>query len=202
MVLKGEERFVTVLFSDVRGFTALSAGRPSAEVLAWLNRYFDEMAEVVAAHGGFLNKFIGDGLMVVFGVPLSAGPQQDARMALATARQMQARVARLNAAAGEAPRLAIGVGIHSGKVTAGSVGSRDRLEYSIIGETVNLASRLEGLTKEVGTPILLSRATRELLGTDAGPLRAVGEVAVRGFSQPVDVFAPEDVPSSEVQKCD
>ncbi|MGE0454972.1 MAG: CHASE2 domain-containing protein [Vicinamibacteria bacterium] len=202
VVLKGEQRFVTVLFSDIRGFTALSAGKPSAEVLGWLNRYFDEMAEAVAAHGGLLNKFIGDGLMVVFGVPLSTGIERDALRALATAREMQARVARLNAAGGAAPRLAIGIGVHSGEVTAGGVGSRDRLEYSIIGETVNLASRLESLTKEVGASILLSRSTRDLVGDGGGPLRAVGAVAVRGFSQPVEVYAPEDVPPSEVLKCE
>jgi adenylate cyclase len=196
VVLRGEERIVTVLFSDVRGFTALSAGKPSSEVLAWLNRYFDAMAEVVARHGGLLNKFIGDGLMVVFGLPFSAGPADDARRALAAALAMQQRVAELNARADAGPQLAIGIGIHSGPVTAGSVGSRERLEYSVIGETVNLASRLEGLTKDQGVPILLSRATRELLGDASGALRPLGPLRVRGFDEPVDAYTPEATPTT------
>ena len=140
IVLAGEERVATVLFSDIRNFTALTAGKPSAEVLAWLNRYLTAMTEVVKANGGFLNKFIGDGIMVIFGVPLSQDENGDACRAVQCALQMLEQVEVLNSTMGTEPRLKIGIGIHTGTLTAGNVGSPERLEYSVIGETVNLAS--------------------------------------------------------------
>ena len=191
IVLAGQERMVTVLFSDIRSFTALSAGKPSAEVLAWLNEYLAAMGEIIAAHNGFLNKFIGDGLMVLYGVPLSESPAADARRAVASALAMHASVAALNQAhAGDPawPRLAIGVGIHTGMVTAGNIGSRDRLEYSVIGETVNLASRLESLTKDFKSPTVLSPTTAELV-RDSFQLRELGEASVRGFEGKVPLYA-------------
>lgn len=190
IVLAGQERMVTVLFSDIRSFTALSAGKPSAEVLTWLNEYLEAMGEIISAHNGFLNKFIGDGLMVLYGVPLSESPAADARRAVASAVAMHARVAELNRAhAGDPtwPRLAIGVGIHTGMVTAGNIGSRDRLEYSVIGETVNLASRLESLTKDFKSPTVLSPTTAELV-RDGFRLRELGEASVRGFEGKVSLY--------------
>src|SRR6185436_11743461 len=137
IVLAGEERTATVLFSDIRNFTGLTAGKSSGEVLAWLNDYFTAMSEVVKKNDGFLNKFIGDGLMVVFGVPLGTSVKDDACRAARTAIEMLDRVEALNNA--RAPgrhELKIGIGIHTGRLTAGTVGSGDRLEYSVIGETV------------------------------------------------------------------
>jgi adenylate cyclase len=161
--LGGEEHVATVMFTDIRGFTALSAGQPPAEVLRWLNRYLTAMDEVIREHGGFLNKFIGDGLMIIFGLPLSqGGPKQDATRALQAALAMLERVNRLNqeqAADPTLPKLRIGAGIHTGPLMAGSIGSATRQEYSVIGETVNLASRLESLNKSFKTEILLSEAT-------------------------------------------
>jgi adenylate cyclase len=162
--LEGDERIATVLFSDIRNFTGITAGKPSRTVLRWLNRYFTAMDEVIRAHDGFLNKFIGDGLLVVYGVPLSQGETVDACNSVRSALAMLKRVEELNAerlAGEDFPDLRIGVGIHTGTLTSGSVGSLNRLEYSVIGETVNLASRLESLNKEFGTEIILSEATYE-----------------------------------------
>ena len=181
-VLAGEERVATILFSDIRNFTALTAGRPSAEVLAWLNRYLSAMSDVVKANGGFLNKFIGDGIMVVFGVPLSQGERADACRAVQCALQMLEQVDALNSTMGtEEPRLKIGIGIHTGMLTAGNVGSPERLEYSVIGESVNLASRLESLTKEFKTAIVMSVSTWERI-REGFPAVPLGEAEVRGFS--------------------
>ncbi len=192
IVLTGQERTATVLFSDIRDFTALTAGKPSAEVLAWLNNYFTAMSEVIKENGGFLNKFIGDGMLILFGVPLSEGVEDDARRAVETARQMLQRVGQLNAHCPPGwPPLRIGIGIHTGPLTAGNVGARDRLEYSVIGETVNLASRLEVLTKEFKTPIILSPQTRDLV-QDKFRTRPLGEAKVRGFSEKIQVYTLEN----------
>jgi len=190
IVLAGQERTVTILFSDIRNFTHLTEGEPSAHVLAWLNGYFSAMEEVIRANGGFLNKFIGDGLMVIFGVPLSTDAQADACHAVETAIEMLERVEELNRShTGDAtfPQLRIGVGIHTGKVTAGNVGSRNRLEYSVIGEAVNLASRLEALTKEFAAPLVLSPQTYSLI-KEHFEARMLGETLVRGFSEKIQIF--------------
>lgn len=165
IVLAGEDRTATVLFSDIRSFTQLTAEKPSAEVLAWLNEYFTAMAELISADGGFLNKFIGDGIMAVYGVPLSHGPVEDACAAVRTALRMGERVAELCEKHKGEPMypFKIGVGIHTGPMTAGNVGSKDRMEYSVIGETVNLSSRLESLTKDFHCDIVLSPDTWELV---------------------------------------
>jgi adenylate cyclase len=190
--LGGEEHVATVMFTDIRGFTALSAGQPPAEVLRWLNRYLSAMDEVIREHGGFLNKFIGDGLMIIFGLPLSqGGPQQDATRALHAAQAMLARVEQLNEQQTDdptLPRLRIGVGIHTGPLMAGSIGSASRQEYSVIGETVNLASRLESLNKTFKTEILLSAATREMVGEGFDGLESLGDAKVAGLEEPVPVF--------------
>jgi adenylate cyclase len=182
IVLAGEDRTATVLFSDIRSFTQLTAEKPSAEVLAWLNEYFTAMAELIAAEGGFLNKFIGDGIMAVYGVPLSRGPVEDACASVRTALRMGERVAELCDKHKGEPLypFKIGVGIHTGPMTAGNVGSKDRMEYSVIGETVNLSSRLESLTKDFHCDIVLSPETWELV-KDRFETRVVGTKQVRGL---------------------
>jgi CHASE2 domain-containing sensor protein/class 3 adenylate cyclase len=188
IVLSGQERTATVLFSDIRNFTALTASRPSAEVLDWLNRYFTAMSEVIQRNRGFLNKFIGDGMLVVFGVPLSAGAEKDACCAVQASLDMIDRVEELNASRlASQPVLKIGIGIHTGTLTAGNVGAKDRLEYSVIGETVNLASRLEPLSKEFHTAIVLSPATCAHV-KDHFATRALGEADVRGFTGKIQVY--------------
>lgn len=189
--LQGDERMATVLFSDIRNFTGITAGKPSKVVLHWLNRYFTAMDEVIREHDGFLNKFIGDGLLVVYGIPLSQGEEQDACQAVRTAQSMLERVKQLNACRDEeedCPELRIGIGIHTGMLTCGSVGSAQRLEYSVIGETVNLASRLESLNKEFHTEIILSASTYEKVKKNFPELRPLGTTPVRGFGEEIAVY--------------
>jgi adenylate cyclase len=198
IVLGGEERVTTILFSDIRGFTAMTAGVPSHEVLAWLNRYLTAMAEVIKENRGFLNKFIGDGIMVVFGAPLTEGAREDACRATRCAIEMLARMDKWNAmlSAGQ-PEMKIGIGIHSGTVTAGNVGSPDRLEYSVIGEAVNLASRLEALTKDFKTPIVISPATWEFI-RDEFTTVSLGEAQVRGFTSAIPLYSVQKESTVEV----
>ena len=200
IVLAGEERVATILFSDIRGFTAMTAGVPSQEVLAWLNRYLTVMGDVIKKNRGFLNKFIGDGIMVVFGAPLSEGPREDACRAVRCAVEMLARVDQWNAtkAPGD-PVLKIGVGIHTGQVTSGNVGSPDRLEYSVIGETVNLASRLEALTKDFKTPLVLSPATWEHIRAQFSTV-SLGDAQVRGFTNAIPLYSVELSTAIEVHQ--
>lgn len=207
--LAGEERSATVLFSDIRSFTQLTAGKPSATVLAWLNRYFTAMDEVIREEGGFLNKFIGDGLMVLFGVPLSDGTEADAWRAVRCGVRMLQRVEKLNRDNRSDPNylpIHIGVGIHTGTLTCGNVGSQARLEYSVIGETVNLASRLESLTKDYHTPLVMSAATYEAVRKHVKHVRDLGPATVRGFDCPIQIytldvkgvkFSTNDVPASQ-----
>jgi adenylate cyclase len=200
--LVGEERTATVMFTDIRSFTAMSAGKPPAEVLAWLNQYLTAMDEVIRDHGGFLNKFIGDGLMIIFGLPLSHSVPEDARSALQAALAMLHRVEQLNRQNSHNPahpQLRIGIGMHTGSLMAGSIGSANRQEYSVIGSTVNLASRLESLNKQFHTEILMSQTTYDLLRDEFTDLRALGEAKVAGLDDPVAVFtvtASEPVSSS------
>jgi adenylate cyclase len=200
IILAGEERVATILFSDIRNFTATTAGVPSKEVLAWLNRYLTAMGEVIKQNRGFLNKFIGDGIMVIFGAPLTEGTQQDACRAVRCAQQMLSAVDQWNATKSpNDPPLKIGIGIHTGQVTAGNVGSPDRLEYSAIGEAVNLASRLESLTKDFKTSLVLSPATQEQV-RDQFPTIPIGEAQVRGFPTAIPLYSLKSSPETEVPK--
>ena len=188
--LGGESRVVTCVFTDIRGFTTLTESASSSkEVVAWLNDYFSRMHRIVCFYGGHINKFIGDGLMIVFGAPVDRGPKLEARAAVLCGLKMLEEVERLNeewAGTGR-PHLAIGVGIHTGEAVCGVVGAPGRLEYTVIGDTVNLAARLESTTKEAGAPLLVSSATAELLGQDyeAEPL---GDVRVKGKTESTSVF--------------
>ncbi|HYW38348.1 MAG TPA: adenylate/guanylate cyclase domain-containing protein [Terriglobales bacterium] len=201
IVLAGEERTATLLFSDIRSFTALSAGKPSQQVLGWLNRYFTAMDEVITRENGFLNKFMGDGLMVIFGVPLSGGVNEDACCAVRCALGMLKKVEELNAeqsAHGGDPPIQIGIGIHTGPLTCGSVGSEKRLEYSVIGETVNLASRLESLTKDLHVPIVMSESTEQLIREHFKSTRDLGQTKIRGFDGEIHVYTVESLDRSPV----
>jgi adenylate cyclase len=190
--LGGEEREVTILFSDLRDFTALSEKLPPAEVLTLLNRYLDRMSAVIEKHGGVIDKYIGDAIMALFGAPVAA--PDSARRALAAAREMQAALATLNEelAAEGRPTLALGIGINTGRVVAGNMGSKTRLNYTVIGDGVNLAARLEALTKEpaYGAHIIVSAATAAAAAA-VPPLRALGPVTVKGRSEPVQIFAAD-----------
>jgi len=184
--LEGRRYLVAVMFADIRGFTPRSELLDPEALVRILNRYFEEAVGCVHAHGGTVDKFLGDGLMAFFGAP---NPLPDpARAALAAAKDLFTRVARLNrqlTAEGARP-LEIGIGLNAGHAVVGHVGARSRHEYTAIGDTVNVAARLEGLTKEIGYALVCSAAVASAADEDAG-LVALGEHAVKGHS-PMAVF--------------
>ena len=182
-------REVTLLFSDIRGFTTLSESRSPEEVIALLNRYFTLQVDVVFNHGGSLDKFIGDCIMAMWGAPLD---QPDhARRAVACALDMADTLQTFKRELGaEQSDFDVGIGLHSGPAVVGLMGSQKRrLEYTAIGDTVNLASRIEGLTKDAKRRILVSRDTMEACG-GAFDFVSCGTFAVKGRAQPVELFEP------------
>ena len=184
--LGGTRRNVCVLFSDIRGFTHRSEGQTPEATIALLNRYFTEMVHAIHAHGGTLDKFIGDGIMAIFGAP--DAHKNAAQDAFDCAREMLTRLQTLNAAlaAEGVEPIHIGVGLHLGDVIVGHIGSESRHEYSAIGDAVNVASRIESLTKEVGYPIVCSREVAQALTASQG-LVDIGEHPIKGHV-PVAVF--------------
>jgi adenylate cyclase len=188
----GQTREVTLLFSDIRGFTTLSETRRPEEVVALLNRYFSMQVDVVFGHGGSLDKFIGDCIMALWGAPLE--DRDHARHAVACALDMadalQAFKRELGAAGGD---FDVGIGVHSGPAVVGLIGSERRREYTAIGDTVNLASRIEGLTKEAKRRILVSKDTMALCA-GAFDFVSCGTFPVKGRAQPVELFEPRRKP--------
>jgi class 3 adenylate cyclase len=180
--LGGVSTVGTVMFTDLRGFTAFTEKRTPEVVINALNRYFDETSDAILEHGGTLVAYRGDGFLAAFGAPIEVEDHAD--RALATAREMvDVRLPRFNdwlRANGFGEDVRMGVGLNSGPFMSGNVGSSRRLEYTVHGDTVNTASRIEGLTKTHGGPILLSESTRTALLRPPDDLRQVGEVEVRG----------------------
>lgn len=193
--LGGEEREVTILFADLRGFTTLSETLPPREVVGLLNRYLDRMSAAIEAHGGVIDKFIGDEIMALFGAPLAQSDSAD--RAIAAARAMRAALADLNTefAAEGHPRLAFGIGINTAHVVAGNIGSHRRLNYSVIGDGVNIAARLQTLTRNPfhATDIILSAATLQAT-RQPWPTRDLGQVALKGRVGELSVHALKDTP--------
>jgi adenylate cyclase len=179
----GERRTITVCFTDIRDFTPLSESHPPEDVLRLLNLYFGRMCDIVAEHGGVVNKFLGDGMLIVFGAP--AQQADDAQRALGAARQMLAEAARMREQ-GEFPELRIGVGMHRGEAVVGNVGGLQRQEYTAIGDTVNTASRVQDMTKALGRSLLMTRACREALS--AQDIEPLGSHTVKGRVQPLELF--------------
>ncbi|HKZ03990.1 MAG TPA: adenylate/guanylate cyclase domain-containing protein [Methylomirabilota bacterium] len=185
--LEGTQAEVTVLFSDLRDFTPWVEATDPREVVHDLNAYFSEMEGAIRASGGLVLQYIGDEIEAVFGAPVADGRHAD--QAVRAACEMSRRLAAWNgerARVGKAP-LRHDIGIHTGTVLAGSIGSRDRLSYALVGDAVNLASRIQSLTKELGTEILVSAATQARL-TDPSALARVTTARVKGRSDEVEVY--------------
>lgn len=181
--LQSERRTVCALFLDIRGFTAMAHTRSAAETVTLLNDFFAEMIEIVDRHNGFINKFLGDGFLALFGAAL-ADPTP-AGNALAAGRDMLRAVEAWNAAHPQRA-LKVGIGIHVGEAVTGSIGSPRRKEYTAIGDTVNLAARLEQLTKETGAPLLFSEPVRKAAA--AADAVDLGDLPVRGYDHPVRIW--------------
>jgi adenylate cyclase len=186
--LDGERKEVTVLFADLRSFTPLVASTPPKDMVRMLNNYFTEMEKAIHAYHGLILQFIGDEIEAVFGAPLhrSDHPVLAARAALTMRDRLRALNQRLVREGYES--LKHGVGIHTGEVLAANIGSPERLSYALVGETVNLASRLQGLTKRFKKDIILSEQTRQYLG-DSFSVEELPRTDVKGVAQPVGVFA-------------
>ena len=191
--LGGARKEVAVMFSDLRGFTALSEHAEPAQLVSDLNEYLAAMVEIVFRHRGTLDKFIGDAVMAVWGTVDSAGRHEDARRAVQTALEMLAAVARLRTqwATRSAPQLNLGIGIHYGPVIFGNIGSELKMEPTVIGDTVNLASRLESLTKQYGVELLVSD-TVAAAAEGAFRFRIIDTVRVVGRQAPVTIFTVVD----------
>ena len=187
--LGGVNQRITVLFADVRGFTRLSEHAPPERVVQLLNRYFSAMTEIIFAHGGTLDKFIGDGLMALFGAPTAT--TEDASNALKATVAMQRQVETLNRELriADLPEISVGMGLHTGEATVGYIGSERRSEYTAIGDTVNLASRLEANAQ--GGQILLSTAVAEAARNQQFTLRPLPAIQVKNRVQPVTIFEVE-----------
>jgi class 3 adenylate cyclase len=183
-MLEGEEVEVTVLFLDIRDFTSFAHRAPAPEVVSTLNRLFERVVPIVHEHGGHVDKFIGDGLLAVFGAP-ERHPDHAAR-ALSAAREIVRQAEE--ALGGE---LEIGVGLNSGPVVAGSIGGAGRLNFSVIGDAVNVAARVEAATRRTGDRILLTERTRELLADEGASLAERHDIELRGVPEPVTLYAPQ-----------
>ena len=184
--LKSEKQNVCVMFLDIRNFTAFAEKRSPEEVVDYLDTLFEFMIEIVNRHQGIINKFLGDGFMAVFGAPVSSGNNE--LNAVNAAREIIAEVDRRVAAA-ELPPSRVGIGLHAGDAVTGSIGSALRKEYTVIGDVVNLASRIEKLNKEFQSELLISdvvlRAIPAATKPDSVPR---GQVQIRGREMPVGIY--------------
>jgi adenylate cyclase len=188
--LSGKARDITVLFSDIRGFTTLSEKHSPEEIVSLLNRYFSLQVEVIFRHGGTLDKFIGDAIMAFWGAPQD--DPQHAQHAVAAALEMEQSLLRFKAELGEDGKdFDVGIGIHSGKAVVGFIGSEARMDYTAIGDTVNLSSRIEGLTKGVARILVSSDTVAHC--RNAFDFSPTGSYKVKGRVKEVELFTPAKV---------
>ena len=183
--VKSEVREVCVMFLDIRGFTAFAEKRTPEEVVGYLNSVFEFMIESVNAHQGIVNKFLGDGFMAIFGAPL----RDDAhcRHAIEAGLAIVAKVEEL-VQAGKIPPTRVGIGLHAGRAVVGNVGSAMRKEYTVIGDVVNVASRVEALNKQFGSQLLVTEQVREASGMPDEAFLAKPALTVRGRDEPVQIY--------------
>ncbi|HNV47131.1 MAG TPA: adenylate/guanylate cyclase domain-containing protein [Spirochaetota bacterium] len=188
----GEKRNVAILFTDIRSFTEITEKNRPEDVVALLNRYFSTMAEAVIRHGGTIDKYIGDAILAVFGAPRAYS--NNAERAVSAAFDMLRSLQNIDTAGLIMPdgRLDMGIGIHEGDVIVGNIGSKERFDYTVIGDAVNLASRLEGLTKMYRSHVIVSESVRAAL-KDAMTFRELDRVRVKGKGIPTTIFKLENV---------
>ncbi len=200
--LGGESRTVTVLMSDLRGFTPMSDKLEPSQVVGMLNLYLSKMVDVIMKYGGTIDEFIGDAILVIFGAPMTEGPKKDAERALACAVEMQLAMKDVNrdVMAMGMPPLGMGIGLNTGEVVVGNIGSEKRMKYSVVGSHVNLTSRIESFT--LGGQILISGSTLSHVGKKArvdGRLRvkvkgldhAVSIFEIGGIAEPYNLYLPD-----------
>ncbi|HEX6115668.1 MAG TPA: adenylate/guanylate cyclase domain-containing protein [Solirubrobacterales bacterium] len=178
----GEQLELSLLFVDIRDFTAFAERMDAHEVVATLNSLYDRVVPIVLEHGGHANKFIGDGLLAVFGAPARLGDHADRAVAAAL------EIGALND--GREGGLSVGVGVNSGKVVVGTIGGGGRLDFTVIGDPVNTAARVEAATRQTGDDVLITAATRELMRADHGEWAEREAVPLKGKSEPVRLYAP------------
>ena len=183
--LRSENKNVCVMFLDIRNFTGFAEKRTPEEVVEYLESLFEFMIEIVNRHHGIINKFLGDGFMAVFGAPLSDG--KDCANALKAAQEILARVAQ-EVEAGTILPTTVGIGLHAGEAVTGSIGSALRREYTVIGDVVNLAARIEKLNKQFDSRLLISEIVWQAVSSDGGKAVPMGQVEVRGREQAIQIY--------------
>ncbi|MEO8385072.1 MAG: adenylate/guanylate cyclase domain-containing protein [Betaproteobacteria bacterium] len=186
--LGGEERDVTVMFTDIRDFTALCEKHPPAVAIALLNRYLTQINTIIDEHAGVIDKYTGDGVMALFGAPIGRSDDPERAVLAALAISLRIRQLAVELAQEGLPNPAVGIGVNSSRVVAGNIGSATRLNYTVLGDGVNLASRLENLTKRYGVPIIVGEAT--VAQASKLVYLELDKVCVRGKSTPVRIYQP------------
>ena len=186
--MEGEQKEVSVFFSDLEGFTSLAETLPSSETMKILNNYLDKMSSIILEEKGTIDKYIGDSIMAYWGAPIEC--EKHANLACRVALQQQQALPEINKILKERgfTSLVVRIGIHSGKVTAGNIGTLNRLEYTVIGDNVNLASRLEAINKVYKTRIIISEDTKNFISDDEFLIRKIDRIRVQGRTQPVSIF--------------